>query len=211
MNTATAVGFLLLSASACLDGSQQAGPCGGGASDKQIPLSSGELVDGVDPQAWVGRFWGTHQGTLTWAAGGQSAATLTTSLDTTQSTISGYCIGGAVIDVYAYGDLVLTSADGGLSYRTVGIVGGPLPVMSNGGAPAPSAIGDTEIPPPWSGNIVAHLTVDLARYTSDSSLKLSVDWSLEAMKPSSARLEFVGHPLQATGSTDTILVASIVF
>jgi len=202
-----------VSGPACFSGGPGArGPCSGSNPNAEPTLEAGTIVDGVDPAAWLSQYWGTYQGTLTWAAGGETTVTLTSSQDTAQPSVSGECIGGEITQVYAYGVLVLTTGDGGLLGDTIEtIVGGPLPGLPSGGSPRPSAISASAQPGPWSGNLEAHLTVDVARYSTSSYLLLSVDWPLDTGRPVSASLEFIGSPLQAPSQTDMIQVASMTF
>lgn len=152
---------------------------------------------------------GTHQGTLTWASGGQTTATMTTSAES-PLVVSGYCVGGDVVEVNTYGNITVTSADGGLDYATTTIMGGNLPAYAEAHV-GQSAISPSGVPPPWKGDLAAHFPVDLSRYGTDASLELTVDWPLSTKEPTGAHLDFVGTPLQAPGSQDTILIATITF
>jgi hypothetical protein len=203
-----------VSASACFGGSPDgaASPCDGPNPNAEPPLAAGTVVDGVNAAAWLSPYWGTYGGTLTWAAGGQTTVTLTSSPNPTPSPIFGECVGGAVPQVFTYGIVVLTSGDGGLLNDTAEtIVGAALPGSPNGGSSGSSPISATAQPGPWQASLESHLAIDVARYAANSYLLLDVDWSPGADSPMSATLQFVGSPLQAPSQTDTILVASMTF
>jgi hypothetical protein len=193
-----------------LGGSSQEGPCGANP-NAEPALEAGTVVDGVDPAAWLSPYWGTYEGTLTWAAGGDTTVTLTSSHDTAQPSVYGECIGGQIDQVYEYGVLVLTTGDGGLLGDTVvTTVGAPLPGVPSGDPPSTAVFADA-LSAPWPGDLGAHLTVDVSRYAPSSYLLLSLDWPLNTRSPVSASLEFVGSPLQAPSQTDMIQVASMTF
>lgn len=203
-----------VSASACFGGSPGGANslCDGSNPNAEPTLEAGTVVDGVNPATLLSQYWGTYGGTLTWAAGGQTTVTLTSSPDPAQSPISGECIGGEISVVFTYGIIALTSGDGGLlDDTTATTVGAALPGLPNGGSAGSSAVDADAQPGPWPASLESHLAVDVARYATSSYLMLDVDWPQGTGRPLSATLQFVGSPLQAPSQTDTILVASMTF
>jgi hypothetical protein len=174
-----------------------------------VTLDAGDRVGDLDPVAWTAQYWGSYQGSLVWAAGGQTAVNLTTSQETGQP-ITGDCLGGKIRDVYTYGRVVLASADGGLNVTYSMIVGGPLP-DSPTFSMSPSAFSASGIAASAQSPLASHTTIDFSRYSAESDFALFLDWPTDTAKPLSAELLFEGYPLQAPGAMDTILVSTITF
>lgn len=174
-----------------------------------VTVAPGDRVQGLDPMVWIAQYWGSYQGTLVWAAGGQTTVDMTTAQET-GAAVTGQCLGGRIGAVYTYGNVVLTSADGGLNTTYTTIVGGALP----GSPPASvssSAFSVSGMPVSAQSPLAAHMTVDFSRYSADSNVELFLKWPIGTARPVGAQLIYEGYPLQAPGSTDTILVATITF
>lgn len=204
--------LLLLSGSApaCVIASHS-GQGSGDACQADVTLHAGDRIRGLDVMAWLAQYWGTHTGTLTWAAGGQTTVDMTTALDPGEPQVTGQCLGGGqILDVYAYGRVVLKSADGGLNDMYTTIVGGPLP-DSPLASTNPSAFAGSGLLVTAESPIASHMTIDFSRYSAASNLGVYIDWPVSTAKPRSVQLTYEGYPIQAPGSTDYILVATITF
>jgi hypothetical protein len=174
-----------------------------------VTLQAGDRVQDLDPMAWLAQYWGSYQGTLVWAAGGQTTVDMTTAQEP-GAPVTGQCLGGRIGAVYTYGNVVLASADGGLNATYSTIVGGALP----GSPPASvssSAFSVSGMPVSAQSPLASHMTVDFSRYSAESNVELLLEWPIGTGRPVGAKLIYEGYPLQAPGATDTILVATITF
>jgi hypothetical protein len=200
---------------ACVDANQGAEP--GCTPNSYETVDAGARVAGRDVKPWLDAYSGKYEGTLTWAAGGQTAVTVTTSLDETQPvTVQCNSASGVATDVYGYDSVTFESADGGMNVTYGTNVGGSFPEAR--AEQASSAISDIDIPvsillsgiDPRQTLDTAHVAVDVSRY-ADGDFTFSIDWPQGAARPLRATVTFTGSPAAAPSETDRIVVATITF
>ncbi len=177
-------------------------PCDG----TQHPLEPGASYRGHDAQALLAPYFGTFEGSLTWASGSTTGLTLTVA-DDDDPAIFGSCNG--VPGVYAYGTVTLQTDDGGLDEQVSAILDATLP--EGPAANPPPAVTPSGMPDwTWQGDVASHLPIDVEAY-ADSSLVVALDWEQGADAPTSGILRFSGHPSAAPDQRDELTVATLAF
>lgn len=154
------------------------------------------------------RYFGRHEGTLTWL----DAGTTSFSLEFAQQPDNPYTL----YEVYEcdprlvshWSSARVVSADGAFDNEVAAVITGRFPYSSL----VPASVASFSLLPAeeWTARLPEHLTFDASRYV-EGGLQLVLDWSSGDVAPRGGAIDFLGTTASTPPLVDTIRVASLAF